>query len=1632
MSRKVDHQYLEELTKKVDGLPEVDKALGKKLARAAVLEDYHYNLHIRRLKRELEQHAPNFEEKLAKLKFLTKQLLPSYYSDVFAYIIQHATDYAYTSGYYRRPFRTVVKTAYVDTILFKCLELHAFASSGLNASDLLAGKMVQTEYSIASDIIAYEIDRGNEEVLGNIQQAVFGDNNIALVSREMIKGMVMSHNNEMYAMLGQLLVAAKLQEGLRQSIVETMDEGCLDATIHLMQVIIENDLIRYSSVARAMSVWTGIELDVENKRVLKQIIRYMHGALTDSSCRTEWLTSENADKLYISIWATAVHNEQHLKNAVEKAMRSGAAYQKVAALHLLIESENLSVKYAVAAANLGVSTSEIEAMIIANYPDTFDYEAIYKAHVNGKKNRDDVEYIPELRDDAERTRQFALLMEMFQAAPHKERVIASTLFNGAEIHHSSDLVAQKMLYLISYDHDPQKLKALLEHRTLLSTDTKGNILENFIRNFEDPVLKDFILSSLSDRSSHNRELALKKIDQMTLDAGDVIRVETLLKLKTGTVRQAVIKLLLNLDEPLLKGSLNRLVSCKNELQRLGALEILTVLKNKKPERYSFFQEMHLSIDQPTAKEQILLDKLNIQEKAAVQAGLGLYDPNRKFQLFREQQEIEPLLLHSFITIQQSRFKEILSGLDQLIHEHRNESYELEWYGSNEVYLIGAEINRDTQYEEENQKKGIYTLPLTQVWINFFEEMKVTPLELFQMQTIFLLRKSYGYYLKLLQIEATSSTPSSKWRKELFESLYPLSALADYYAVLEKMRYKPQLAEIFTAFFEDRDKQAFFDVTSRILNSFVTAIPEELRKEQRGLYEYLAHPWLEWLSEEAMDDERFSRYFMIKYQLYTAKNFRKYQFGTEEIDRAYSLELLDKNECFKELVERNGGEFRHHLYNLTHPSTAANFRALAPLKEELVARLLEIELKRGDLQTAYSKLVVEIDYFEGVKYFVSILKALDGETFARGYFYSFFSEYAKKDVLSHLLRNCHPHKDDTAEQLALLFKEFPVTDTRLLEAAMYAPQWTDLISELLRWDGLKKAIWYFHAHTGESLSAEKETVIAHYSKLSPEQFNDGAFDIGWFKEAYEELGRERFHQLYDCAKYISTGAFHRRAQLFADAAMGNLDSEELKESIRTKRNKEHLLSFSLMPVTGNSEKIILERYGFIQQFLTESKSFGAQRRTSEAKVVGIALMNLAEAGGYGDVTRMRWSLEARKADAIQPYTIPAEVEGYRVHIAIDENGKSRLRIFKEEKEFASLPAKLKKNEYVKKLKEINSELKEQFIRNRTELEKSMISQSPFRLNELRQMLQNPTVAPLVKKLVFQIEDRFGFLTETGLIQHDGNASIIHETDEATIAHCVNLQKYGVWGAYQRNLYDKKIVQPIKQVFRELYLLNEDEKQDGYRSLRYAGHQLQPAKAIALFRGRSWTVHYETGLQKVYHQDNIIATVDAMADWFSPADIESPALEQVTFFHRRTHKPLKLTSIPPILFSETMRDVDLAVSIAHVGGVDPEASLTTIDMRKAIIRESLRLTQTDNVTFEKNFAYIEGALGEYGVHLGSGSVQKMATGSIYIIPVHSQHRGRLFLPFLDEDPKTAEILAKILLLANDKTIKDPHILKQLQLK
>src|SRR5690606_20212876 len=109
-----------------------------------------------------------------------------------------------------------------------------------------------------------------------------------------------------------------------------------------------------------------------------------------------------------------------------------------------------------------------------------------------------------------------------------------------------------------------------------------------------------------------------------------------------------------------------------------------------------------------------------------------------------------------------------------------------------------------------------------------------------------------------------------------------------------------------------------------------------------------------------------------------------------------------------------------------------------------------------------------------------------------------------------------------------------------------------------------------------------------------------------------------------------------------------------------------------------------------------------------------------------------------------------------------------------------------------------------------------------------------------------------------------------------------------------------------------------------------------------------------------------------------------------------------------------------------------SHSSIEMRAVLIKESLRLFKLSNVEISGSHALIKGALADYSIHLGSAVVHQTPGKYLSILPVHSQHRGRLFLPFADDDPKSAEVISKVLLMAKDKDIQDPTILSQIDRK
>ncbi len=1536
------------------------------------------------------------------------ELFGETWGGVFKTIWNKSSEYTYSVGYYRRPFRTKVNAKlYLYTYTNKLIELANLLKNDFTIEKYLSNTSENKYYgSIISDIIAYEIDNNNENVMEKIKDIIYGDNQNGFLTRPIIKGLLMSKKEECYKMVGDLLLAAKLQEGLRQSILESVDETCVESFKYMLKVIMDNDLLRFSSVIRSVGVWTGLNLEAEKPSLVKKVFGTIYNSLFDDEYKIRSVNSNDTIEIYGALWAEGFIEINNAKILIKELLDSNVKYKRLTALYFLSNIQDDLFQYELAKDLLNEKDLEIVAWANLNI----------KSNLNIKKD------------------EFDLLFNSYKSIVEnikKETSFKPSVFPWCEISLKKEDLLHKMLSIAKDSKDDNKLDDLSNFMNFMSTWTRRNYVEA-ISKPNTKKQRDTLILSISDKSDAVRSKAFEESLKLDLTKDEYRKMEDYLRFKSGDLRKGLISLLIKQDSDSLYETIERLVNDKLEEKKLASLDMIYEIKDKDHYKETYKKSLNLinTMKAPSEKMTIIIDKiLDKNEEPCIVNGFMLYDHNDELNLPMDNMNFS---INIPIEVSMERIKEIFQKLSDLIHENRDYEYEIECYdGTKRKVILGAEnYLHPISKKIKNNELTIDDYPLKDIWVKFSNDLSLNPHELLFIQFICNseFNDSYNYY----------KSREAKWYVDFKNEVYDLNKFKEIYKSVYEIKYVSIINLILRLLKELFPEEIMFNYVKDMALYTYSKIPKEyftkpIYEESKNGYlndycigtQHMFNFWIYEMKQYIYDDESFKDFFTIKYNFYKNAEYKSINMEFKDFKRAFDLGLVNKNEIYKELMERPSSP--NNIATLTN-SKLSEYLNNHFIKEEIVPKVInkviEIEIKRGDLQTEVSGLACKINYFEGMDYFVNMLLAFGSDTFARGYFWSIGN---KKNMLSHLIKSCYPREGDGAFKLKSLLKGKYLPDSKIIDAAMYAPQWISIVEEYLGWKGLSQACWYFHAHVNEGFSSLKETNVARYSPITPQEFRDGAFDINWFKLAYKTLGEKKFSLVYDSAKYITAGGSHKRAQLFSDAVLKKLDINEVEERICKKRNKDYMLAYSLMPLK-NKKKDILKRYEFIQNFLKESKNFGAQRRESEGKVCAIALDNLARNAGFENVTRFTWAMESEKIKELKGFLSPKKIGEFFAYVHVDEDGNSKLKVLKGEKELKAVPTALKKDLYIEELKTVQKNLKDQLIRSRKAFEKAMEGSEEFKSEEIKNILLNPVLAPMVKKIVFKCGDHLGYFNDDKLIGLGGIEHALSSSDNIIIAHPYDLYESKIWSDFQKDIFNRQIIQPFKQVFRELYLINEDEKSEGTISRRYAGFQVQPRKTIALLRSRGWTVHYEEGLQRVYYKENIIAKVYAKADWFSPSDVESPTLEAVRFYERGSYKSLKLEDIPKKIFSEVMRDVDLVVSVAHVGGVDPEASLSTIELRGVIVEEILRLMKIKNVNIKGSHAHINGTLGEFTVHLGSSVVHKMGRGAINILTVQSQHRGRLFLPFIDEDPRTQEVVSKVVLLAEDFNIKDPSILDQ----
>ncbi len=1654
--------------------------------------------------------------------------------EAILYWADHIRDIPYTRSYCRRPFRSRELTAYVDPI---CSMLRSFSLEwmpDLDPAKILNREIPEDAAAYLDEMIwrtpgyndwqiAYALDHGDTNLSDAVTRILTEENGMGRVTFQLIRGVMKSHRADLHELMGKLLLAAKLQEGLRQAICENADCGTPEAFRSILQVIADNDLIRFSAVKRAVGVWLGVmtEETRDLDRISGKSLRLMLDCLDSPEARAEALHSEDSMAIHIALWSLAFSDVAEAVAAMEHIIQNGTRHQLLVAGYFAAQLENPPVANRLAKAVLKAHRDKPD--VVAVWLPCFLDRAtgrMWDAYRYG--HTASMEGFFDAREEAEEYS--ALLWSLFNGFVGKEKTYSPCVFPWHEVTVRKCDLARIICTIAALTEDDILIDEACPLITEVDSDRRRTVFTVMLRRHRTPTQRRTVLEALADRETYTRADAYTLAKDMTITPDEYRIVEGHLRFKGADIRKNCTELLLKRDDAALTDTLTRLLDASKEESRFAALDMLSTLQKNKVRKGIFdallprLTEMSanssLSSKEKTFLETLLpktADTANAAETTAFVTAadryypkefdesyiakcvgaFGDYFPDSKLPaLLTEKGSIKSALkkLKDAVTPAVACKTSIQAAMDlmslsRLIDAHKNDEF-VSYNG--ETVLLGTH-----RFLFKDKDGG---LPLTHLWDNWIKENGITHARLLRMLILF-----HAY---------RSSTPFFEKTVDTIRTVFGVG-----FEKGKELPYDGQMEIILIHLAQALPKEDMAMLASALTAWFIQCVPDgevviRTRKDQKSSerdshVHLLSHKQLAYIynflkCENSLNGEAIDKVFPLAVASAERCMDAKYALSDnpEENPRIHyhtitSRLLLDEeHNYYYGVVRTNLVDIRDYLqaahkgiiterqlcefalrpetinYSMKVLSYVASFvyeqgrqvserhqwarrwteqyvrslvgekdltrelteedRKLLDFTVKVYATLAPVvvgaELRRGDSPTPYSEGVSGICRIYGAEYFVSILTSLGKDTLDRTAYYGYGIGKDRRSSLSYLLSVCIPAADETVETLKAALAGKKIPKKRLVEAALYSPEWIPLMGEYLGLDSFASVCYYFMAHMNEKFDDKKRAVIARYTPLSEDELNLGAFDLSWFRSAYESIGDTDFDLVYDAAKYIADGAKHARARKYADAALGRFTVEDTEKTVSDKRNKDLLMAYALIPLSGEDD--LLSRYLYIQRFRKESRQFGSQRMTSEGKAVEMALKNLATNAGYADSMRLTLRMETKVIDDSRALLEPIDVEGVTLHLVLDDNGKAEITVSKDGKELKSIPAKLKKHETVLALTELKKTLTEQYRRARRMLEEAMEDQTAFTLSELSALSEHPVVYPMLKNLVLTDGTASGFLCEGGLTSVDDMEIPLSPDTPVSIAHPYDLYEQGNWRDFQKYLYDNRITQPYRQVFRELYIKTPEEA-DQLHSLRYAGNQIQPAKTVATLKSRRWVADVEDGLQKVYYKENIVAQIYALADWFTPADIEAPTLEWVCFSDRKTGKELKIVDIPPVIFSEVMRDVDLAVSVAHAGGVDPETSHSTMEMRAAILSFVLPLFKLENVRVEGRHALIEGKLADYSVHLGSGVVHQQGGAMIPVLPVHSQHRGKIFLPFVDDDPKTAEIISKVLLFAEDQKIKDPVI-------
>ena len=253
-------------------------------------------------------------------------LVPEDFLGDYYAMLDKFNQFQYSETYYRRSFRTPDYYPFIDrmfrlTYSYYLLDVLGCTADSTDAFVLKNYKepldaVRKSMFGYDAYIIAGRIDAGDSKVIETIREMITSENNAAILTTEVIKGIICSSDDELHDLLCKLLIAAGLSEGLRQAICEAADCGTRQAFIKLLHVIREQNFVRFASVKRSIGTWTGLARWEDPDRLAGKIVDGIVHSLQSRENALAMINSDDPIDIYLGLWALGFSDVSEAENVI--------------------------------------------------------------------------------------------------------------------------------------------------------------------------------------------------------------------------------------------------------------------------------------------------------------------------------------------------------------------------------------------------------------------------------------------------------------------------------------------------------------------------------------------------------------------------------------------------------------------------------------------------------------------------------------------------------------------------------------------------------------------------------------------------------------------------------------------------------------------------------------------------------------------------------------------------------------------------------------------------------------------------------------------------------------------------------------------------------------------------------------------------------------------------------------------------------------------------------------------------------------------------------------------------------------------------------------------------------------------